>query len=136
MKFYIPFHSVDGSTFKVETGKDGVTEDDMRNLRRVVKSSQKRMAKGNRLDTVSIELITEDGWEQIDVAVIVEEQDEYERLHKAIATLTPEQQKLIYQVYFQNISIREYARAIGKSHTAVRKQLDKIYTALKNNFVI
>ncbi len=131
MKFYIPFHSVDGSTYKVETGKDGVTEDDMRDLRRVVKSSQKQMAKGNRLDTVSIELITEDGWEQTDVAVIVEEQDEYERLHKAIATLTPEQQSLIQAVYFQGVSQREIAKAEGVSDMAIRDRLKRIYKKLK-----
>ncbi len=131
MKFYIPFHSMDGSTYKAETGRDGVTEDDMRTLRRVAKSSQKQMAKGNRLDTVSIELITEDGWEQTDVVVIVEEQDEYERLHKAIATLTQEQQALIHAVYFQGVSQREIAKAEGVSDMAIRDRLKRIYKKLK-----
>ena len=131
MKYYVPFHSLAGGTYKAKSGSDGISDDAMRDLRRVVRGSQKAMAKGNRLDTVSIELVTEDGWQDIDVSVIVEEQDEYQRLHKAIATLQPEQQDLIQAVYFDDVSIREYARQIGLSHTAIRKQLDKIYTALK-----
>jgi DNA-directed RNA polymerase specialized sigma24 family protein len=96
---------MDGTSYKTQTGKDGVTDDDMRDLRRVVKASQKQMAKGNRLDTVSIELVTEDGWQELDVALIVEEQDEYERLHTAIAALNPEQQTLIYNVFFRGTSV-------------------------------
>ncbi len=123
---YERYKSADGSVYQAESGKDGVSEDDMRDLRRIVKGSQKTEIKVNRVDTVSIELVTEDGWQDIDVAVIVEEQDEYRRLHTAIASLTPEQQALIHAIYFEDIGIREYARQIGVSHTAIRKQLEKI----------
>jgi len=128
---YERYKSVDGSVYKAEAGKDGLSDNAMRDLQRVVKGSQKTEAKVRRLDTVSIELVTEDGWQEMDVAVIVEERDEYDRLHKAIAALPPEQRDLIYMVYFQDVSIREYARRIGKSHTAVRKMLEKIYADLK-----
>jgi len=131
VKYYTLFRSLDGSAYKAKSGTDGITEDDMRGLRRVVKRSQKAMAKGNRLDTVSIELVTEDGWQEVDVAVIVEEQDEYQRLHKAIATLPPEHQTLIHKVYFQGISQREIARAEGVTEGAIRDRLKRIYKKLK-----
>ena len=132
MKFYAPFRSQDGSAYKAEAGRDGVTDDDMRLVKRIVKGSQKAMAKGNRLDTVSIDMVAEDGWQELDVAVIVEEQDECERLHAAIATLPLDQQQLIRRVYFQGVSRREIARSMGITEGAVRKHLTKIYDHLKN----
>ena len=128
---YERYESVDGSAYKAEPGKDGISGDDMRVLKRIVKGSQKTEAKVNRLDTVSIELVTEDGWQESDVAVIVEEQDEYERLHKAIATLPTKQQTLIHAIYFQGISQREIARAEGVSEYKIRYQLKEIYASLK-----
>ena len=121
----------DGSVYKVEAGRDGITDDDMRVLKRIVKGSQKTDAKVNRLDTVSVEVVTEDGWEDVDVAVTVEEQDEYQRLHKAIEALTTEQQSLIRKIYFQGISQREAARAAGVSDKKIRNQLKEIYASLK-----
>ena len=131
MKYYALFHSLAGTTYKAESGKDGITGNDMRVLKRVVKSSQKAMAKGNKLDTVSIELITEDGWNEMDVSVIIEEQDEYERLHKAIAALTPAQQTLVQRVYFHDISVSEITRAEGVTEAAVRDRFKRIYARLK-----
>ena len=131
MKYYITYHSLAGSSYKAQTGKDGVSEDDMRDLRRIAKGSRKAMAKGNRLDTVSIELVTENGWEQMDVAVMVEDRDEYARLHEAIAALPPDQQALIHSVFFQGISQRAIARAEGVSEYAVRYRLKAIYAQLK-----
>ena len=131
MKYYSSFRSLDGSKYKAESGSDGLTEDNMRDLRRVAKSSQKQMAKGNRLDTVSIELVTEDGWQEMDVAVIVEERDEYDRLHKAIATLPPEHQNLINAVYFQGESVESVARREGVTHTAIWNRLNRIFKKLK-----
>ena len=128
---YERYESVDGSVYKAEAGKDGVSDNAMRDLQRVVKGSQKTAAKVNRLDTVSIELITEDGWQEMDVAVFVEKQDEHERLHKAIAALLPEQQTLIQMVYFQGISQREIARVEGVSEMAIRDRLKRIHSKLK-----
>ena len=128
---YERYESVDGSAYKATEGKDGVTGDDMRVLKRVVKWSQKTEAKANRLDTVSIELVTEGGWQQLDVAVNVEEQDEIERLHNAIAALLPEQQTLIQKIFFQGVSQREIARAAGVSEAAIRDRLKRIYAKLK-----
>lgn len=131
MKYYVPFHSLAGGTYKAKSGCDGITDDAMRDLRRVVKSSQKAMAKGNRLDTISIELVTEDGWEKMDVAVIVEERDECERLHKAIATLPPEQQRLIHAIYFTDTSVSAFARLEGVTEGAIRDRLKRIHKKLK-----
>ena len=128
---YERYESVGGSVYKAEAGKDGVSDNAMRDLQRVVKGSQKTAAKVNRLDTVSIELVTETDWQQMDVSVIVEEQDEYERLHKAIAALPPEQQTLIHKIFFQGISQREIARDEGVSNVAVWNRLQRIFSELK-----
>ena len=128
---YERYKSVDGSVYKAVDGKDGITRDAMRDLKRVVKGSQKTEAKVNKLDIVSIEVVTEDGWQDVDVAVIVEKQDEFERLHKAIATLPPGQQDLIYKIFFQDASQRAIARAAGVSDHKIRNQLKEIYAMLK-----
>ena len=128
---YERYESVDGSVYKAEAGKDGVSDNAMRDLQRVVKGSQKTAAKVNRLDTVSIELVTEDGWQGMDVSVIVEEQDEIDRLHKAIATLSPEQQSLIQRVYFQGVSISSIARHEDISAVAIWNRLQRIFSKLK-----
>lgn len=128
---YERYKSVDGSAYKAVEGKDGITDNDMRVLKRVVKSSQKTESKFNRLQTVSIEVVTEDGWQDMDVAVIVEDRDEYERLHKAIAALPPDQQELIRAVYFQGIGQREIARTNSVSEHKIRYHLKRIYAALK-----
>ena len=131
MKYYHKFRSLAGKTYKAESGKDGVTDDAMRSLRRVVKGSQKTMAKGNRLDMVSVEVVTEEGWQELDVAVIVEEQDEYQRLHKALETLLPEQQALIHAVYFEDVSVSEIARLEGVTEGAIRHRLERIFKRIK-----
>ena len=128
---YERYEFADGSAYKAEAGKDGLSNEAMGDLKRVVKGSQKTAAKGNKLDTVSIELVTEDGWQELDVAVLVEAQDEIDRLHIAIAALPPEQQTLIHNIFFQGISQREIARAEGVSEFAIRYRLKEIYAALK-----
>ena len=130
---YERYESVDGTVYKAEPGKDGITEDDMRDLRRIAKSSQKTEAKVKKLDTVSIEVVTEDGWQELDVSVIVEEQDEYSRLHTAIATLAPEQQHLIHAVYFEDVSVSDYAHQVGVTRRTIYKQLEKIFAKIKKN---
>lgn len=122
---------LDGTSYKAAAGKDGVTDDDMRVLKRVVKGSQKTEAKVNRLDTVSIEVITEDGWQDMDIGIIVEEQDEHEQLHIAIAALPTEEQSIIQAVYFQGLSVSEIARNKGVTEGTIRYRLKQIHNTLK-----
>ena len=129
---YERYKSVDGSVYKAEAGKDGLSDNAMRDLQRVVKGSQKTEAKVRRLDTVSIELVTEDGWQEMDVAVIVEERDEYERLHTAIAALPPEQQTLIRRVYFEDVPVVFIAAQEGVTDEAIWGRLRRISKNSKN----
>jgi len=52
-------------------------------------------------------------------------------LPKAIATLTDEEYRLIYALYFEGISVREFARSTGVRLFAVQKRRDRILEKLK-----
>lgn len=53
------------------------------------------------------------------------------RLSAALYALPEEDYRLIYALFYENISVREYARNNGLSHTAVRKRRDKILEKIK-----
>ena len=56
---------------------------------------------------------------------------EFERLHKAILTLSKEEQWLIHELYFENQTEREVAKQMGVYHNAVHKQKKSILEKLK-----
>ena len=56
---------------------------------------------------------------------------EFERLHKAILTLSKEEQWLIHELYFENQTEREVAKQMGVYHNAVHKQKKRILEKLK-----
>ncbi len=56
---------------------------------------------------------------------------EFERLHKAILTLSKEEQWLIHEVYFENQTEREVAKQMSVYHNAVHKQKKRILEKLK-----
>ena len=58
-----------------------------------------------------------------------------EHLHRALATLTPEQQTLVTQVYMRNEKIIDIARRDGVSEAAIRDRLKKIYSRLRKILV-
>lgn len=137
-KYYVLYRFDDGSSYKNEIGKDGVTADDMRNLRNTIKVEYRANTKEARLDAVSIEasFIDEDKhWglanESADTMLIVETADEYESLHRAIAQIQPQQQELIHKIYFQGTSIAEIARADNVYESAISNRLTKIFKKLK-----
>ena len=53
------------------------------------------------------------------------------KLPKAVRQLTEEEQRLIQALYFERISIREYARLNGVYHHAIAYRRDKILKKLK-----
>ena len=83
----------------------------------------------------SLDLSLENGHEFEDEESDLEEKlikDEmYEELHKAISTLSKEQQWLIYEIYFKGRSQAEIAQELGIDHTAIRNRLRKIYKKIK-----
>lgn len=56
----------------------------------------------------------------------------YEELHKAISELTEDEQKLIYALYFDNLTERDFAEMTGVYRNAVHKRKIRILTKLKN----
>ena len=59
-------------------------------------------------------------------------QAEAERLHAAIAKLSPRQQYLIRQVYFENRSYADIARQEQRDRSTIRKATDAAVKKLKN----
>jgi RNA polymerase sigma factor (sigma-70 family) len=59
------------------------------------------------------------------------ESEEKKALYIAIATLLPQQRKLIERVYYDNERIIDIARSEGVSEAAIRDRLKKIYAQLR-----
>ena len=64
----------------------------------------------------------------------VEQHELTEKLHKAIAALLPEQQRLLRQVYFECIPQKEIARRENVSTVAIHNRLERILERLKKSF--
>lgn len=56
---------------------------------------------------------------------------EFERLYKAILTLSKEEQWLIHELYFEDQTEREVAKQMSVYHNAVHKQKKRILEKLK-----
>ena len=69
--------------------------------------------------------------EKQDLFAMIAQTDEYERIHKAIAKLEPQQKWLIYQVYFEGRTQSEIAREIGIDSGSVRHRMQRIREKLK-----
>lgn len=72
--------------------------------------------------------------------IILETEDEAERtvllsrLPEAMVPLTEEERVLINAIYFDGVSIREYARRNGVTLRAIQKRRDTVLKKLKNFF--
>ena len=69
--------------------------------------------------------------ENTDIEADTIESEKIEQLQKALKRLLPEQQELIFKVFFGEKSIAEVATEEGVSPKAIRNRLDKIYRKLK-----
>jgi RNA polymerase sigma factor (sigma-70 family) len=54
-----------------------------------------------------------------------------ELLHSAIGKLSPEEQQLIYALFFDEVGVRSYAREQGVTHRAIQNRRDRILKKLK-----
>ena len=61
-------------------------------------------------------------------------QRKLELLKQALYQLNEADRALIEAVYFENISMREYARRIGVSHSTITKRRNRILSTLKKYF--
>ncbi|MBS4931811.1 MAG: sigma-70 family RNA polymerase sigma factor [Clostridiales bacterium] len=69
--------------------------------------------------------------ENADIEADTIESEKIEQLQKALKRLLPEQQELIFKVFFCEKSIAEVATEEGVSPKAIRNRLDRIYRKLK-----
>jgi len=65
------------------------------------------------------------------VEEIVEEKFVNEKLHAAIGELSPEEQKIIYEIFFERKSETELAETLGITQQAVSKRKKKVLAKLK-----
>ncbi len=66
-----------------------------------------------------------------DPVAAVELREDDERIHKAIATLSERQQKLIYAVFYEGKTITQAARELGLNKSSISRQLQTIYKKIK-----
>ena len=92
----------------------------------------------NRKETrrhISLSLLPEQGNKleknKDSVVTIVENKIEYKYTKQALKRLLPEQQELIFKVFFCEKSIDEVAKEEGVTPKAIRNRLDRIYKRLK-----
>ncbi len=128
----------DGTVYRVEAGKDGVSDKDMLNLKNVIQSQYKTKIKSEKLETISIDtfIIDDDKNAELidqnaDVELIVEIIEEHEFLQLAIDKLLPQQQELIREIHFKDVAIADLARSCGVTEGAIRDRLRKAYKQLK-----
>ena len=60
--------------------------------------------------------------------------EERQEVHRCLATLDAEDRALIFALFYEQQSIREYAAAIGISRSAVHRRKQKILRRLKKYF--
>jgi DNA-directed RNA polymerase specialized sigma24 family protein len=64
--------------------------------------------------------------EDNDLAALSSESDEEQRLHQALSLLSLKQQKLVKAIYFEGVSVSEYAACEGVDHSAISHRLETI----------
>ena len=54
-----------------------------------------------------------------------------ERLHAAIRQLSPDQQEMVRAIYFENVSVNDYAARMGVTQSAISHRLQTVKKKLK-----
>ncbi len=92
----------------------------------------------NRAETrkhISLPQMQENGFEPIWQESSLEEdllkEEMKKELLEAISTLTPEQQDLVYKVFYENKSTSQVAKEMGALDSSISHKLERIYKKLK-----
>ena len=128
----IKYRFADGTTSEIE-----VTDEFYTLYAELVQQEKRNHWKETRRH-ISMEYLNENG---IDLAspaadllsVLIQQEDE-KQIHKAMATLSDKQKRLVQAVFYEGKSLREIARQVGISHQALSKQLATIYKKIKKFF--
>ena len=90
-------------------------------------------------DGMSVEAVSHQSTPNAEEILIARENEQdtlckLELLKQAVHQLDEADRDLIKAVYFENISMREYARRIGVSHSTIAKRRNRILRTLKKYF--
>jgi RNA polymerase sigma factor (sigma-70 family) len=69
--------------------------------------------------------------EDAEIDALFTEEGGAEKLHSAISQLSPKQQKLVQAIYFDGISVNDYATGEGVDQSAISHRLQTIYKKIK-----
>lgn len=136
--------SIDGTEHIIIPGADGVTEADLlalRDLDRLDENAGRRYRRHH--PSLEVFMADPDKCELLEDPDTDVERDVVEKLDRALMrnalraamkTLSPEQARLLSQVYVEEIHLREIARREGVHDNAIRKRLRIILKKIKENF--
>ena len=68
---------------------------------------------------------------RIDILAEIIRKENAERVHKALLTLSNKRRKLVYKVFYEEMSMRSIARERGVSHSSISQQMATIRKRLK-----
>lgn len=125
----ITYKFADGTTSAVEVSDEFYSL--YQDMEKVDELSERKHSRRNQ----SLERSVDNGWDvadpDADVATIFEINERNSQLNAAISTLTPEQQTLIKQVFFERIPQVEIAERQGVTKKAINNRLTRILRKLK-----
>ena len=93
--------------------------------------------KENKLDKVSFDVLEDNFILPSDDSILnleknIESREEQDRLNIAISKLNIDEQKLIKSIYFDNISLTEYAKITNTPISTISSRKERILKKLKN----
>lgn len=125
----ITYKFADGTTSTVEVS------DEFYSLYQDMEKADELSDRKHSRRTQSLEHSVDNGWDvadpDADVAAIFEKNESDSKLYEAISTLTPEQQTLIKQVFFDRIPQVKIAELQGTTPKAINNRLTRILRKLK-----
>lgn len=125
----ITYKFADGTTSAVEVS------DEFYSLYQDMEKADELSERKHSRRSQSLERSVDNGWDvadpDADVPTIFEINERNSQLYAAISTLTPEQQTLIKQVFFERISQVEIAERQGVTKKAINNRLTRILRKLK-----
>lgn len=125
----ITYKFADGTTSTVEVS------DEFYSLYQDMEKADELSDRKHSRRTQSLEHSVDNGWDvadpDADVAAIFEKNESDSKLYEAISTLTPEQQILIKQVFFDRIPQVKIAELQGTTPKAINNRLTRILRKLK-----
>lgn len=126
------FIKIEDSLLEVSKKEYEIIESEDQRRKYVKRIEQKKVISYDNKDENGTVLINSIKDVNYDIESEVERKLEIERLKKALLQLDAEEYKLIKELFYKEIPLREYARINGIPFTTVQGRKDKIIKKLKN----